>query len=114
MSLLPMIPGGVSDLKINVTVEEALIILAAMIGINLGNGTLWGNGVQLGEKIKQITAVNSRNIGDLKIKEESAKATPGKYTFVTNKYALIPDLWTIADVYSLLGQVSKQIVAKAA
>lgn len=105
ISVIPGLP-----LKVQMTVQEALIDLAAMVGINLGNGTLWGNGVQLGEKRRVITKVNSRNIGDLSVERPSPTATPGKYTALSNRYARIADAWTLADVYALLDQLVEAIV----
>lgn len=104
---IPVVPG--LPLTAEMSADEALIILAGMIGINLGNGTLWGNGVQLGEKTRRIVKVNSSNIGDLEIKRESALKTPGKYTMFTNRYAFVPDMWTIADVNAQLNHVTEQL-----
>ncbi len=105
---LSVVPG--LPLKIEMTVSEGLIILAAMIGINLGNGTPWGNGVQLVEKLRKILRSLSNNIGDLEIERIPTTATPLKYTMLTNPYASVADMWTIADVYILLGELSTQIL----
>ncbi len=100
---MPIVPG--LPISMEASVEEALILIAAALGINFGNASLWGNGVQLGENRRVITGVQSRNIGDLEVKKIPALETPGRFTFLTNPYARIADAWTAADTNAVINAI---------
>ncbi len=102
----------ITGLAKEMTIKESLIIIAAMLGINLGNGTLFGNGVQLAEKKIQVKKSNSSKIGDLDLEEVNVTDDMLGNTVFTNPYSRLADMWTAIDVYKLLSFVTKQINEK--
>jgi len=98
-------PGLGGFFKTPMSTGSALDIVAALLGINLGSGTPFGNGVQLGELLRIIEKVNSNHIGDFSTKKESVTRNMSEYIPHKNKYAALEISWTILDVQKMLSEI---------
>jgi hypothetical protein len=111
---LSRVPGLGGVLRREMTIGDALIIMAGMLGINLGSGTPYGNGVQLGESLRTITqAGESGKIGDFESEKHSILENIKDYLVTSNPYAATAMTWTIADVQVLFTEVSNALIGNA-
>ncbi len=107
--------------KIKITVEESLIMTAALLWINLWNWTRYGNAVQLLEQITEIIWEKSDCIGDLEVQKKKFKDYGSRFSIFWkywkweewfNPHSLALDIWTWIDVTFMINEIMIQVKEK--